>query len=89
MTSASQIPGLPDERGRFGEFGGRYVPETLMSALLELDAAYASLRDDETFQQELNLLLSTYVGRPTALYYAGKPSFEEILKVIAEWADRL
>ena len=71
MTS-EQI--LPDARGRFGEFGGRYVPETLMSPVLELEEAYAKAQDDETFQVELATLLRDYVGRPTALYYAEKLS---------------
>ncbi|MBI2724104.1 MAG: tryptophan synthase subunit beta [Chloroflexi bacterium] len=61
---------LPDEAGHFGPYGGRYVPETLMVALDELTAAYTEARDDEAFQSELNHLLRTYVGRPTALYYA-------------------
>ncbi|MHB8576687.1 MAG: tryptophan synthase subunit beta [Dehalococcoidia bacterium] len=66
----SEMRALPDERGRFGEFGGRYVPETLMAAVLELQTAYAQLKDDETFQQELKHLLKTYVGRPTPVYFA-------------------
>jgi len=61
---------LPDNLGHFGPYGGRYVPETLMVALNELTAAYEEARDDETFQAELNHLLRTYVGRPTALYFA-------------------
>ncbi len=61
---------LPDQMGHFGPYGGRYVPETLMVALNELTAAYQEARDDETFQAELAHLLRTYVGRPTALYFA-------------------
>ncbi|MBF6599875.1 MAG: tryptophan synthase subunit beta [Dehalococcoidia bacterium] len=61
---------LPDALGHFGPYGGRYVPETLMVALNELTAAYHEARDDETFRIELNDLLRTYVGRPTALSYA-------------------
>jgi len=60
----------PDERGRFGGFGGRYVPETLMSAVIELERAYTEFSRDETFRQELAHLLRTYVGRPTPLYFA-------------------
>ncbi|MBI2760855.1 MAG: tryptophan synthase subunit beta [Chloroflexi bacterium] len=60
----------PDAAGRFGEFGGRYVPETLMSAIEELDAAYRVAQEDERFGMELNRLLKHYVGRPTALYFA-------------------
>ena len=61
---------LPDQRGRFGSFGGRFVPETLMSALEELEKAYGELKQDRAFQQELENLNTTYAGRPTALYYA-------------------
>jgi tryptophan synthase beta chain len=60
----------PDTAGRFGEYGGRYVPETLMSAIEELDAAYQAAREDESFAMELGRLLRSYVGRPTPLYYA-------------------
>src|SRR3978361_1481535 len=56
--------------GRFGIYGGRYVPETLMAALLELDAAYAEAQADAAFHTELDGLLKDYVGRPTALYFA-------------------
>lgn len=60
----------PDERGRYGEFGGKYVPETLMPALAELESAFAEAQNDPTFQQTYHNYLSTYVGRPTALFYA-------------------
>ncbi len=56
--------------GRFGKYGGRYVPETLMAALLELDAAYAEAQADPKFHEELDGLLKNYVGRPTPLYFA-------------------
>jgi len=64
--------GLPSASvpGRFGVYGGRYVPETLMAALLELDAAYEAAQKDEAFHAELNGLLKDYVGRPTPLYFA-------------------
>ena len=58
------------ERGRFGPFGGRYVPETLMAALDELERAYDEARADPSFQQELDALLADFVGRPTPLYRA-------------------
>jgi tryptophan synthase beta subunit len=61
---------LPDARGRYGEFGGRFVPETLMSALAELEAAFAEAQADEAFRAELDRLLREYVGRPTPLYLA-------------------
>jgi tryptophan synthase beta chain len=60
--------------GRFGVYGGRYVPETLMAALLELDAAYADAQADPVFHEELDRLLKDYVGRPTPLYYAKRLS---------------
>ncbi len=60
----------PDERGRFGEFGGQYVPETLMSALRQLEDDYARLSQDDEFTAQLSEYLSTYSGRPTPLYYA-------------------
>ncbi|MWC28479.1 tryptophan synthase subunit beta [Paenibacillus sp. MMS18-CY102] len=61
---------LPDEKGRFGKFGGRYVPETLMNALSELEEAYKKYSQDEEFQAEVRYLLDKYSGRPTSLYYA-------------------
>jgi len=61
---------VPNEHGRFGKFGGRYVPETLMNVLLELEQAYKHYSQDESFQKEINYLLHQYSGRPTALYYA-------------------
>ena len=56
--------------GRFGRFGGRFVPETLMEALMELEENYLRLRDDPGFVEELERLLETYAGRPTPTYYA-------------------
>ena len=61
---------LPDVTGHFGEFGGRYAPETLMSPLLELEDAYMSLKEDSDFQEEFQYYLREYVGRPNPLYYA-------------------
>jgi tryptophan synthase beta chain len=60
----------PDERGRFGRFGGRYVPETLIPALDELQAAYTAARNDPAFLNELDRLLKEFVGRPSGLYLA-------------------
>src|SRR5580658_4805791 len=60
--------------GRFGKYGGRYVPETLMAALLELEHAYAEAQKDEAFQAELASLLHDYCGRPTPLYFAKRLS---------------
>jgi tryptophan synthase beta chain len=61
---------LPDPRGHFGPYGGRYVPEVLMSPLEEIEQAYLAARDDPTFHQELASLLRHYAGRPTPLYSA-------------------
>jgi tryptophan synthase beta chain len=65
---------LPDTRGRFGRFGGKYVPETLMSPLEELEHAYREARDDPAFHAELQGYLKDYVGRPTPLYFARRLS---------------
>lgn len=61
---------LPDEKGHFGLFGGRYVPETLMKAILELEDAYENAKNDHDFQAEFQRLLTHYVGRQTPLYFA-------------------
>jgi tryptophan synthase beta chain len=61
---------LPDTRGRFGRFGGRYVPETLMFALDQLDREYRAAKDDPGFVAEFHRLLVEYVGRPSRLYFA-------------------
>jgi tryptophan synthase beta chain len=61
---------LPDKHGRFGEFGGQWVAETLMPALVELEAAYAAARRDPAFKKELAHHSREYVGRPTPLYFA-------------------
>ncbi|MGH2549476.1 MAG: pyridoxal-phosphate dependent enzyme, partial [Thermomicrobiales bacterium] len=60
----------PDANGRYGRFGGKYAPETLMPALEELEAAYREARSDPSFQAEIDWLAKHYVGRPTPLYYA-------------------
>jgi tryptophan synthase beta chain len=65
---------LPDAAGHFGPYGGRYVPETLMEPLRELEEAYGVARQDPSFQQELRTLLRDYVGRPTPLTYAARLS---------------
>ncbi len=62
----------PDKNGHFGQFGGRYVSETLMPALFELEEAYRHFRHDKEFKEEFNFYLRQYVGRPNPLYYAEK-----------------
>jgi tryptophan synthase beta chain len=69
-------PTLPDARGRYGSFGGRYVPEVLIPALDELTEAWVRLRDDPTFRSQLDELLRDYVGRPSALTFASRLSDE-------------
>lgn len=63
---------LPDERGHFGIYGGRFVAETLMTALIELEKAYLKTKKDASFQEELDYYLREYAGRPNPLYYAEK-----------------
>ena len=65
---------LPDERGYFGEFGGRFVPETLIPALDELEAAFTGAMADEQFLSQLNHLQASYTGRPTPVSYAARLS---------------
>ena len=73
ITSPAPMPASTTP-GRFGVYGGRYVPETLMAALLELDVAYEAAQKDPAFHAELDGLLKNYVGRPTPLYYAKRLS---------------
>jgi tryptophan synthase beta chain len=61
---------LPDANGHFGRFGGRFVPETLMAPLIELEQAWTSAKRDRKFQRRLGALLQSYAGRPTPLYFA-------------------
>jgi len=74
MTAAPTLPNslraLPDERGHFGQFGGRYVAETLMPLILDLEREYRAAKADPAFQAEFDGLMTHYVGRPSPLYYA-------------------
>ena len=65
---------LPDRTGHFGPFGGKFIPETLMAALTELEHAYAKARRDLAFRRQLKTLLHDYAGRPTPLYRATRLS---------------
>ena len=76
----------PDQRGHFGPYGGRYVPEVLMAPIEELETAYLAAREDPAFQAELANLLHTYAGRPTPLYYAKRLS--EQLGTARIWLKR-
>jgi tryptophan synthase beta chain len=77
----------PDARGYFGEFGGRFVPETLMAPVDALAAAYAEARKDETFLAELRHLLGTYVGRPTPLYEARRAASSSGVRLFLKRED--
>jgi len=74
MTATPTLPNslrtLPDERGHFGQFGGRYVAETLMPIILDLEREYRAAKADPAFQAEFDGLMTHYVGRPSPLYYA-------------------
>ena len=72
MSSAPQV--MPDAQGRFGPYGGRYVPETLVAPLEDLEQAYAEARKDPAFQSELDSLLRNFAGRPTPLQFASRLS---------------
>ncbi|MGM0899629.1 MAG: tryptophan synthase subunit beta [Bacillota bacterium] len=70
MKTETPIYSLPDARGHFGQYGGRYVPETLMQSVIELEKEYDRAQADPEFHLQLNELLKEYVGRETPLYYA-------------------
>ena len=74
IAQYSALTSYPDPGGHFGPYGGRYVAETLMPALLELDEAYQRISGQERFQRELGELLQHYAGRPTPLFHAGRLS---------------
>ena len=74
MSAVRHLGVWPDAGGHFGPYGGRFVPETLMEPLRELDAAYAEARRDPAFRGELAALLRDYVGRPTPLGLAARLS---------------
>ena len=83
----STDPSAPDVLGHWGEFGGQYVPETLMPALAQLEAAYAQYRDDPDFNAELDALLKDYVGRPSPVTHAARLSAEVGAKVYLKRED--
>src|SRR5438552_1314400 len=77
----------PDARGYFGEFGGRFVPETLVAPVEELTAAYLEARRDRHFVRALRHLLTTYVGRPTPLYEAQRAAGDRGVRVFLKRED--
>jgi tryptophan synthase beta chain len=70
MTIANSLRTGPDARGQFGQFGGRYVSETLMPLILDLEREYRAAQADPAFKAEFDDLMTHYVGRPSPLYYA-------------------
>ncbi len=69
-TAPNSFRNMPDERGHFGDYGGRYVAETLMPLILELETAYRAAQADPAFQAQFDDLMAHYVGRPSPLYFA-------------------
>jgi len=81
---------IPDKKGHFDEFGGRFVPETLMTLLFDLEAMFSHLQKDKAFQKEFQFYLEKYAGRPTSLYFANRLSKHlKILKVYLKREDML
>src|SRR5215510_8567109 len=70
MSTSNSLRNMPDESGHFGQFGGRYVAETLMPLILDLEQEYKAARNDPAFRAEFDDLLEHYVGRPSPLYFA-------------------
>ncbi|HEX4848923.1 MAG TPA: tryptophan synthase subunit beta, partial [Novosphingobium sp.] len=79
MNTANSYRNQPDERGHFGQFGGRYVAETLMPLVLDLEREYRAAKADPAFHAEFDDLLEHYVGRPSPLYFAPRLT-EELRK---------
>ena len=73
---------MTNPRGRFGVHGGQYIPETLMNAVIELEAAYDEAKADPAFQSELKALFDDYAGRPSRLYYAKRFSHCDLLHIM-------
>ena len=71
---ANSLRAGPNERGRFGEFGGRFVAETLMPLILEVERSYDKARADPDFHADLRLHLTHYIGRPSPLWFAERPA---------------
>jgi len=86
MTTPNSFRAQPDESGHFGDFGGRYVAETLMPLILDLEREYRAAKADPAFQAEFDELLEHYVGRPSPLYFA--PRLTEALGGAQIWLKR-
>jgi len=87
MTTTERSAAQPDEHGHFGEFGGQYIPETLMPAVAELEAAYHEAMADEDFRARLDGLLKDYVGRPTPLTFVERLSEQIGAKIYLKRED--
>ncbi len=87
MVYTKRSPYDPDENGHFGKFGGRFVPETLMPILEDLDEAYSRVRFDRDFWSEVDYYYKNYVGRPSALYFAENLSRELNAKIYLKRED--
>lgn len=74
MTKQNSYTNQPDDRGHFGQYGGRYVAETLMPLILDVEKAYRAAKEDPSFWAEFDALAKDYIGRPSPLYYAQKTS---------------
>ncbi|MEY2547022.1 MAG: tryptophan synthase beta chain [Verrucomicrobiota bacterium] len=85
----SEIETLPDARGHFGKYGGMFVPETLMTALVDLAAEYERAKDDPAFQNQLSILLRDFAGRPTPLYFAERLTSKVGAKIYLKREDLL
>ena len=74
MTIKNSFKQLPDDKGYFGTFGGRYVSETLMPLIIEVEKEYEKIKNDNSFKEELNHYMETYIGRPSPLFFAKRIS---------------
>ena len=74
MKIKNSLKQLPDDKGYFGDFGGRYVSETLMPLILEVEKEYQKIKDESSFKEELNHYMETYIGRPSPLFFAKRIS---------------
>ena len=69
-TGSNSLRNGPDDKGRYGDYGGRFVSETLMPLIIELEKSYQELKKDDRFWKEYEDLLNNYVGRPSPMYFA-------------------
>ena len=70
MAIKNSFKQLPDDKGYFGAFGGRYVSETLMPLIIEVEKEYEKIKNESSFKEELNHYMETYIGRPSPLFFA-------------------